>query len=211
MRSPGFAPRAFSMDKIEWLSLLAKHNKSPLPTQPFSAQELPGTYVLYSTDRSSIIRVPCSKEDHDRLHLEDKYLVGFFETMKGLYDGTVFKGQLDALLLKELAGPAFWSGGVNNGHVRLDGAYFSKSVLARALAGWEDPDAILARSAPKSMKMLDIDGNKISISDKKKEGVHPLLLHGRHALVIVGAAYFEEGEEPEEPIEFPDSAIAYNA
>jgi hypothetical protein len=210
MRSPGCKPRAFSMDKIEWLSLLTKNNKSPTPTQPFSAQELPGSYVLYATDKKSIVRVPCSKEDHDRLHLEDKYLTGFFETMKALYDGTKFKGQLDALLLKELAGPAFWAGGVDNGHVRLDGAYFSKSVLARALAGWEDPDAVLARSAPKGHWMLDTEGNKVSVSDKKKTEVHPLLLHGRHALIVVAAAYFED-EEPEEVIEFPESAIAYNA
>jgi hypothetical protein len=197
------------MDKIEWLTLLAKNNQAPTPNVPFSATEMPGTYVLYATDKSAIVRVPCSREDCERLRCTEPYLTGFFDTMKDLYGGTVFKGKLDALLLKELAGAAFWSGKVDNGHVRLDGAYFSKSVLARALAGWEDPDAVLARTVPKKMSMTATDGSKLSISDARRSEIHPLMLHGRHALVIVAAAWFDD-DEPESVVEFPPDAIVYN-
>lgn len=190
------------MDKYEYLTFICKDNTGRTPKVPFSAQEIRGTYVLYAADKHCILRVPCSEEDAVRYRSNDPYLTSFFDTMKGLYDGTVFKGQLDALLLKEMAGDPNTE---TVSYLSLDGAYFSKKVLARALSGWEDTTAVLARSVPKGFIYKGKDESGIKVT-KENVHLHPLMLHGKHALLVVAPALVEEGGSEE----FPSGAISYN-
>lgn len=194
------------MDKIEWLTLLSKRNTGKTPARPFSAKD-PGGSALYATDRVCIVRVPCSEAEATKYKIKDPYLDGFFDVMTKLYEGTQFKGTLDALLLKEMAGDADWQTTESKGCIKLDGGYFSKSVIARAMAGWKDSEAVLARSRPKNLVSTNKD-LRIPLDDPKKPEVWPLLLHGREELVVLGASF--QQEPPEEHDEFPSSAVIYN-
>lgn len=187
------------MTKFEWLTSLCKDNTGHTPKVPFSAQEIRGTYVLYATDRHSIIRVPCGEQDAKRYHVSDPYLSGFFDVMKKLYDSTVFKGKIDALLLKDMAN--------EDKFIKLDGAYFSPKAIKRVMVGWEDSEAVLARAVLKSGHLLyGAENRQISVNEKTTE-LHPLMLHGKHALAIMAPALAEE----EEWEEFPKTGVVYNS
>lgn len=198
--------RLSSMDKITWLTLLCKRNTGKTPTRPFSAYDT--NFVLYATDRISIVRVPCSEKQAAEYKSTDPYLEGFFSTMKKIYEGTHFKGKMDALLLKEMAGEPEWGENQTIGYIKLDGGYFSKTVIARALAGWDEPEAILARSSVKGAVSTNKDMEPIPLDDPKKPQVWPLLLHSRKALVVIAASF--QGEPPDAFEEFPASAVIYN-
>lgn len=186
------------MTKYEWLESLCKDHPGKAPKVPFSAQETRGTFVLYATDLHSILRVPCSEEDAVKYSNKDPYLSGFFDTMKIIYDSTKFKGKLDAMLLKDMADNL-------EAYIAIDGAYFMPSVLRRALAGWEDNEAVWARAVMHGSHLL-LGKKKIPVLEHS-DSLHPLVLHGRHAMVVIAPVCDPGEEDPSE--DFPESAITW--
>lgn len=184
------------MTKYEWLESLCKDHEGKAPKVPFSAQETRGTYVLFATNLHSIVRVPCSEEDMVRYKVNDPYLSGFFDVVKEIYESTQFKGKLDALLLKDMAENV-------EEYIKLDGAFFDPKIVAKAMAGWADMETVWARAL--KSPLLDSKKNKVPL-DVKTTSLHPLVLHGRHAMVVIAPARLDEEDGYEV---FPETGITY--
>src|ERR1019366_7961566 len=132
------------MERTEWLTrLCADNDAARVPTTPFSVN-LGGDYYTLATDRFALVVVLPDPTSIFLLNTNacEKKVIRLAQTMQ---KNSTEVGMLDALLLKELVGEPQWGPEhmktllAPKCSIRIRETHYAIPVLARLLAGWDDP------------------------------------------------------------------------
>jgi len=188
------------MTKIEWFIKVAVYRGKDAPFgQPF----VKGS-SLYATDGHCILRTQVDDlAISEEFSAEGMDITGFWKNMKAAYKGIVPKGQIDALLLQEMAEPPLWekANKDNTKILLVDGTLFYSAAIANAMAGWTEPSAMFSRIISEDMTIGDRRKKKVI---PNRTETSPIVLTGEEVQVII-LPFFSEGEKAD--LEFPESAL----
>ena len=201
-----------------WLANLSRHNDPKrAPRGPIKVPFRNGqsNFSMLGTDRYCMVLTPLSrKPDFELSPAQDRPWAVFTELTDP--NRLLQIGQIDALLLKEMAGEPDWTPAgvkyvcgkeIEVSSIALGGAFFNTLLVARALAEWPYPTAMMYRLRDDQMDDLcKITEDKfIDPTKTTMASISPVLLSSPTHIVIMCPIYHKEADA--QTIVFPESAI----